>query len=76
MLYRPQASVNAAITAGATSAAAASPHGWAARAIEAACRLPVSQRSHQKVAVSIAYDTPNLAHYLAVYRRHFHLLGR
>jgi hypothetical protein len=70
--YQPQASVNRARAAGRTGTAAA-PAGWGARQLEAAYRLPVSQRSHQTVAVSIAFHTPHLARFLAVYRRQFGL---
>jgi subtilase family serine protease len=71
-LYRPQTSVNRAIAAG-TGGAAAQPKGWSPKAIEAAYKLPVSQDSHQTVAVSIAFDTPKLAQYLAAYRQHYGL---
>ncbi len=47
------------------------PSGWGARQLEAAYKLPVSRRSHQTVAVSIAFDTPRLEQFLAVYRKHF-----
>jgi hypothetical protein len=33
----------------------------------------VARSSHQTVAVSIAFDTPKLARYLAVYRKHYGL---
>ena len=68
VLYQP-------VAAGARAAGgqASRPLGWGARALEAAYRLPVGRRSHQTVAVSIAYNTPHLAHYLAVYRKHFGL---
>ena len=72
VLYRRQTVVNRAIAAGMTGTVAR-PVGLTPRQLEAAYRLPVSRRSHQTVAVSIAYDTPNLAHYLAVYRKHFGL---
>jgi hypothetical protein len=71
-LYQPQASVNRAIARGIPGVAAA-PRGLTPRQIESAYRLPVSRRSHQTVAVSIAYDTPRLAQYLGVYRKHFGL---
>ena len=71
-LYRPQASVNRAIAAG-IPGQASRPIGLTPREIEAAYRLPVSRNSHQTVAVSIAFDTPRLARYLARYRSHFGL---
>src|SRR5262249_1683251 len=51
----------------------ARPHGWGARALEAAYRLPVSRHSHQTVAVSIPFRIPHLARFLATYRRHYGL---
>ena len=69
VVFRPQFSVNRAIAAGLTGAAA-TPRGWTPRQLERAYNLPVDRRSHQLVAVSIAYDTPRLAQYLAVYRQH------
>ncbi len=72
VVFRPQFSVNRAIAAGLTGTAA-TPKGWGPRQLERAYRLPVNRRSHQVVAVSIAYDTPRLAQYLAVYRQHYGL---
>jgi hypothetical protein len=72
VLFAPQTSVNHAIAAGVTGAAAR-PRGWGARQLEQAYKLPVNRRSHATVAVSIAFDTPNLARYLSVYRKHFGL---
>jgi subtilase family serine protease len=72
VLFRPQFSVNRAIAAGMTGAAA-TPRGWGPRQLERAYKLPVNRRSQQTVAVSIAFDTPRLAHYLAVYRKHYGL---
>ncbi|MGO8957419.1 MAG: S8 family serine peptidase [Streptosporangiaceae bacterium] len=72
VLYRTQTAVNRAIAAG-MAGTAARPVGLTARQLEAAYRLPVSRRSHQTVAVSIAYDTPKLARYLAMYRKQFGL---
>src|SRR5262245_13421152 len=72
VLFRPQFSVNRAIAAGVTGAAA-TPQGWGPRQLERAYKLPVKRHSHQIVAVSIAFDTPQLAHYLAVYRAHYGL---
>src|SRR5262245_41399535 len=72
VLYAPQKSVNRAIAAGVTGAASR-PKGWGAGQIEQAYNLPVNRRSHATVAVSIAFDTPKLARYLAVYRKHFGL---
>ena len=71
-LYRTQTEVNRAIAAAVTGTAAR-PVGLTPRQLEAAYRLPVSRRSHQTIAVSIAYDTPKLAHYLAMYRKQFGL---
>lgn len=71
-LYRPESAVNRAIAAGARGAAA-KPEGWSPKAIESAYRLPVSKNSHQTVAVSIAFDTPKLAQFLATYRSHYGL---
>jgi subtilase family serine protease len=72
VLYRPQTAVNRAIAAGLTGSAAR-PAGLGPRQLVAAYRLPVNRRSHQTVAVSIAYDTPKLATYLAIYRKKFGL---
>ncbi len=72
VLYQPQTAVNRAIAEGLTGAVTR-PRGWGARALEAAYKLPVGRESHQTVAVSIAYNTPGLAHYLAVYRKYFGL---
>jgi subtilase family serine protease len=71
-LYKPQTSVNRAIARGMTGLVA-TPKGLTPKEIESAYRLPINRRSHQTVAVSIAFDTPYLAHYLAVYRRYFGL---
>ena len=72
-LYRPQYAVNRAIAAGATSRSAR-PSGRPPRQIESAYRLPVVKRdSHQTVAVSIAFSTPDLWAYLAHYRAFFGL---
>ena len=71
-LYRPQTSVNRAIAAG-IPGRSSRPVGLTPREIEAAYRLPVSRNSHQTVAVSIAFDTPKLAQYLAHYRSFFGL---
>jgi subtilase family serine protease len=70
--YRPQTAVNRAIAAGRTGMAAR-PVGLTPREIEQAYRLPVNRASHQTVAVSIAYNTPHLAEYLAKYRQTFGL---
>jgi subtilase family serine protease len=72
VLYQPQTSVNRALAEGLTGAIAR-PKGLTPRQIQEAYRLPVGRQSHQTVAVSIAYNTPRLAQYLAVYRRHFGL---
>ena len=47
--------------------------GWGARQLESAYKLPVNRNAHQTVAVTIAYHTPHLAHYLAVYRKEYGL---
>ena len=48
--------------------------GWGARDIEAAYNLPSSSKgAEQIVAVVDAYDNPNVASDLAVYRRHYGL---
>lgn len=70
--YRPQAAVNRAISAGLTGTAA-SPQGWSPDAIRSAYNLPARRHSRQTVAVSIAFNTPRLAHFLAVYRKHYGL---
>jgi hypothetical protein len=70
--YRPQAAVNRAISAGLTGAAAR-PKGWSPDAIRSAYNLPARRHSRQTVAVSIAFNTPRLAHFLAVYRKHYGL---
>jgi hypothetical protein len=67
-IYRPQTAVNRAIAAGA-SGRVSRPIGLTPKAY----RLPVSRLSDQTVAVSIAYNTPHLADYLAKYRQTFGL---
>ena len=71
-LYQPQTSVNDALAEGLTGRAA-DPRGLTAKEIESAYRLPIGRHPNQTVAVSIAYNTPHLAQYLAVYRKHFGL---
>jgi subtilase family serine protease len=71
-LYRPETAVNLAIAAGLTGSAS-QPKGWSPRALQAAYNLPVARSSDQTVAVSIAFDTPKLEQYLAVYRKHYGL---
>jgi hypothetical protein len=71
-LYSPQVRVNRAIAAGLTGAASR-PAGWGPAALRSAYKLPFNRNSHQTVAVSIAFDTPRLEQYLAVYRRHYGL---
>jgi len=71
-LFAPQAAVNSAIAVG-LGGQAARPRGWGARQIAAAYKLSAVRNSHQTVAVSIAFDTPRLAQYLAVYRKQFGL---
>jgi hypothetical protein len=72
VLYQRQTGVNRAIAAG-ISGRASTPRGWSPRALEHAYRLPVQRRPDQTVAVSIAFHTPHLAQYLAVYRKYFGL---
>lgn len=61
-------------SAGATHAAASSvPPGWGAKDIEAAYKLPVTRNPNQTVAVVEAYDNPDLASYLATYRKQYGL---
>jgi Subtilase family len=72
VLYRPQYAVNAALAAG-ISGHKTRPRGWGAKTLEHAYRLPVNRRSHQTVAVSIAFHTPKLAKYLKIYREHYGL---
>jgi hypothetical protein len=69
VMVQPQFAVNQALAAG----RAARPHGWTPPELERAYRLPVSRRSHQTVAVSIAGRTPHLASYLRTYRARFGL---
>jgi subtilase family protein len=71
-LFRPETAVNQAIAAG-VRGAAAKPHGWTPQALESAYRLPVSRNSHQTVAISIAFDTPQLGRFLSMYRSHYKL---
>ncbi|HXS63566.1 MAG TPA: S8 family serine peptidase [Streptosporangiaceae bacterium] len=68
-VYRPQFAVNAALAAGQS----AGPAGLTPQQIEAAYRLPVSRRSRMTVAVSIAFNAPDLDSDLAFYRSFFHL---
>ena len=70
--YRPQTAVNRAIAAG-QAGSAATPRGWSPADLRAAYKLPAQLHSTQTVAVSIAYNTPGLAHYLAVYRAYYGL---
>jgi hypothetical protein len=72
LAFRPQAAVNRAISAGLTGTAAR-PQGWSPDAIRSAYNLPARRHSRQTVAVSIAFNTPRLAHFLAVYRKHYGL---
>jgi subtilase family serine protease len=53
--------------------AATGPSGWGATDLEAAYTLPVTQNSTALVAVSIAYDAPNLEQDLNTYRSYYHL---
>jgi subtilase family serine protease len=71
-LYRPQTRVNRAIAEG-IAGKVTHPVGLTPRDIEQAYRLPIGRHSHQTVAVSIAYNTPKLASYLAKYRKYFGL---
>jgi hypothetical protein len=70
--YRPQTAVNRAIAMG-RRGRVTHPQGWSPRALESAYRLPVQRRTGETVAVSIAYNTPRLARFLAVYRQHYGL---
>ena len=72
-LYRPQWAVNRAIAAGLSSPAAAQPKGWGPQSLVAAYKLPSEASSDQTVAISIAFDTPKLEQYLAMYRKHYGL---
>ncbi len=49
------------------------PSGWGAKDIEAAYKLPVSRGARQTVALVDAYHTPDLASYLATYRKEYGL---
>jgi hypothetical protein len=55
--------------------ATAAPTGWGAKSIEAAYKLPVRRGAGETVAVVDAFRTPNLASYLATYRRQYELPG-
>jgi subtilase family serine protease len=70
VLYREQAAVNRAIAIGDRSAR---PSGLTPQDLWSAYRLPFWLDSDQTVAVSIAYNTPHLAQYLAHYRSFFGL---
>jgi hypothetical protein len=72
LAYRPQPAVNRAIRAGVTGDAAR-PHGLGPQALRDAYRLPNRRTSTQTVAISIPFHTPGLAHFLAVYRKHYGL---
>jgi hypothetical protein len=72
LAYRPQAAVNRAISAGLTGSAA-TPQGWSPDGIRSAYNLPAQRHSRQTVAVSIAFNTPRLAHFLAIYRKQYGL---
>ncbi len=72
VLYRPQHRVNQAIAAG-VRGIAVKPSGLSPKQVQGAYRLPASRQSHQTVAISIAYNTPHLASYLAYYRSYYGL---
>jgi Subtilase family len=75
VIYQPRhvaASAGAAGWAG-PALASARPTGLGATQLEQAYRLPVARGAGQTVAVSIAYNTPHLAAYLARYRAWYHL---
>jgi Subtilase family len=72
VLYQPLRGVNRASAAG-PSARSTHPVGWGATTLEHAYGLPVSRQSHETVAVSIAFRTPNLGLYLRTYRAHYGL---
>jgi hypothetical protein len=68
VLYSPRRVVGRA-----AAAAGSILPGWGARQLEQAYRLPAGRQARQTVAVSIAFDTPGLEQFLAVYRRQFGL---
>lgn len=72
VIYRPEHAPVRGRWAG-PAAPASKPSGLGAVALEQAYRLPVTRRTGQTVAVSIAYHTPHLAQYLARYRAIYHL---
>jgi subtilase family serine protease len=65
--------VNRAIAAGLASPAGAQPTGWGPQSLAAAYKLPTEASSDQTVAITIAFNTPKLEQYLAVYRKHYGL---
>jgi subtilase family serine protease len=75
VIYQPRHVAGAAGRAGWAGPALASTHptGLGATQLEQAYHLPVSRGAGQTVAVSIAYNTPHLAQYLARYRAWYHL---
>ena len=75
VIYQPRHLTPAAGHAGWAGPALTSNHpaGLGATQLEQAYHLPVSRQTHQTIAVSIAYNTPHLAQYLARYRAWYHL---
>ncbi len=71
-ILEPQPKADRALTADGATAATA-PAGWGAKDIESAYRLPVSKNPRETVAVVDAYNTPDLAPYLATYRARYGL---
>ncbi|HET7018670.1 MAG TPA: S8 family serine peptidase, partial [Streptosporangiaceae bacterium] len=69
LVYRPQAAVNRALSAGLIS----KPHGLTPADLRSAYKLPDEATSDQTVAVSIAFHTDGLAKFLATYRKEFGL---
>jgi len=69
LLYRPQVAVDQAMVAGLS----AKPHGWTPAQLRSAYKLPTRATSDQTVAISIPFHTPDLASFLATYRRQFGL---
>ncbi len=67
--YRRQVGVNREPAASRTS----KPHGLTPADLRSAYKLPDLATSDQTVAVSIAFDTPDLAKFLATYRKEFGL---
>jgi subtilase family serine protease len=71
--YAPQEAVNRALAVDPRAASEVSPYGWGATDIAAAYRLPAGAGAAPLVAVSIAYDAPNLEQDLNTYRQQYGL---